>query len=549
MRCDGTKPACQQCTRAKKADHCEYDDGKGKTRTQLLRETIVRLEQRIRELEDAHFGSPAVMLYNPHAHSRSGSSSSSFSSVGDPAGFSHPDSPFLTDSSTTTSPDPSWSSLHSCTPPFVPSIFFQDPQPRNQPPPELARMLLDIFSPHCRQCGLDVHMGRILETLNGPPEDQRHPVLMNAMYMWACFISRPEPLSQHEEHYLSLALDSLHDGLRAGEKVVDIIQGSCLLALYFLANGRFLEGNYHATAAAAIAVQFGFHLNGFPGRLYSLGSPQSPDTKPTKLRVREGERILAFWQVYNLDRCWSAVLRRPLIIPDSIDQRNAISCPWPQDLAEYEVGNVQDEASSETVKCFIRGDASANGYSTQALRAKASALFSRADELSNCYETCSQPLPALMPEVQLLETRITHFITALMPLDQLDSLLVEDKYILLTVHTLAHTALIRMYRPLASDDEIFYEKSLCSARACVSVIKLIGKQEYEYLDPIVGPCWSYVAETFLMELRAREVAWPVVNTDARTQIMTLLYAMTTLSSRLPIVAIAVNKLQKKISEL
>jgi hypothetical protein len=83
QRCDGNKPACQQCCRAKKPDACEYDDGKGKTRTQLLRETIVRLEQRIRELEDPDYVSSSVTLYDPHAHSRSGSSSSSFGSPGD----------------------------------------------------------------------------------------------------------------------------------------------------------------------------------------------------------------------------------------------------------------------------------------------------------------------------------------------------------------------------------------------------------------------------------------------------------------------------------
>ncbi|KAH9007444.1 hypothetical protein EDB84DRAFT_1603425 [Lactarius hengduanensis] len=36
QRCDGAKPSCQQCVRAKKQDLCEYDHGKGKTRTQLL---------------------------------------------------------------------------------------------------------------------------------------------------------------------------------------------------------------------------------------------------------------------------------------------------------------------------------------------------------------------------------------------------------------------------------------------------------------------------------------------------------------------------------
>ena len=546
MRCDGAKPACQQCARAKKGDLCEYDDGKGKTRTQLLRENIARLEQRVRELEDPSFISPAVVLYDPHSHSRSGSSSSSFSSPGDTP-FSG--SPFPTDSSPT-SPNASWSSLHSIPSPspFLPDFFFGEQQPLLQPPLELARMLLDIFSPHRRQCGLDIHMGRIIDSLTGPLEEQRHPVLMNAMYMWACFMSRPEALSQHEDHYLGLALDALPEALRNGDKIVDIIQGSCLLSMYFLANGRVLEGGYHASAAAALAVQYGLHLN-TPHEPRPWESQESFDTKPSRVGVQEGERILAFWQVYNLDRCWSVILRKPCIIPDSLDPRYSINCPWPQDLADYEVGHLNVEPPSQTIRAFFRGDVSTNEFSSQAIRAKASALFSRADELSITWDSRMKPSATLTQEIQLLEKTIAHFFTTLIPLDQLDSLLAEDKSTLLTVHTLVHTALIQIYRPLASDDPVFFEKCSNAARACVSVVKYINDQDYDFLEPIIGPCWSYAADTLIMELEAQEAVWPLVETDIRNQITTLLYAMTTLSPRLPIVAVAATKLQKRLSEL
>lgn len=51
MKCDGSRPVCQQCSRANRAADCEYDDGKTKTRTQILQEKIQRLESRIHELE------------------------------------------------------------------------------------------------------------------------------------------------------------------------------------------------------------------------------------------------------------------------------------------------------------------------------------------------------------------------------------------------------------------------------------------------------------------------------------------------------------------
>jgi hypothetical protein len=96
---------------------------------------------------------------------------------------------------------------------------------------------------------------------------------------------------------------------------------------------------------------------------------------------------------------------------------------------------------------------------------------------------------ALTQEIQLLEKAIAHFFTTLIPLDQLDSLLPEDKSTLLTVHTLVHTALIQIYRPLASDDPVFFEKCSNAARACVSVVKYINDQDYDFLEPIIGVCF------------------------------------------------------------
>ena len=180
-------------------------------------------------------------------------------------------------------------------------------------------------------------MGRLRDSLTLPLSEQRHPVLMNAIYLWACFISRPEALSQHEEHYLQHALDALPEALRSNDRVVDVIQASCLLSLYFLANGRLLEGSYHASAAASLSVQTG--LGRRPSQNsqgWSCDSSMDSDMKPALNDILDGERNLAFWQVYNLDRCWSVVLRKPCAIPDKPGNRHSISCPWPQEIKDYE---------------------------------------------------------------------------------------------------------------------------------------------------------------------------------------------------------------------
>lgn len=179
-------------------------------------------------------------------------------------------------------------------------------------------------------------MGRLRESLTLPASEQRHPVFMNAIYLWACFISRPGPLSQHEGHYLKHSLDALPEALRSPNRTIDVIQASCLLSLYFLVNGRCLEGSYHASAAASLCMQIG--LGGKPSSEIQrcLIDGIDSDLKPTMSDLRDGERILAFWQVYNLDRCWSVVLRKPWVILDTSNPRHSIYCPWPQEIKDYE---------------------------------------------------------------------------------------------------------------------------------------------------------------------------------------------------------------------
>ena len=163
---------------------------------------------------------------------------------------------------------------------------------------------------------------------------------MNTIYLWACYLSRPGPLSEHEQLYLSRALSVMSDAISNPSKVVDLIQASCLLSLYFLSNGRLLEGSYYASSAASLAIQWGLHQLGSveitpPGAVSSeWDSPFR--LEPAKDTIEQGERILTFWQVYDLDRCWSVALQRPAMLPDSKHPKTTITTPWPQRMEEYE---------------------------------------------------------------------------------------------------------------------------------------------------------------------------------------------------------------------
>ncbi len=168
-------------------------------------------------------------------------------------------------------------------------------------------------------------------------EDQRHPMLMNAIFLWACYFSRSPSLSQQEPLYLSRATEAFHDWLRAPTQVVDVIQGCCLLSQFFLVNGRIMEGGHYASTAAALALQWGLHRQGAEQPDVYMSLEGTFSLPPARDAVERGERILAFWQVFYLDRCWSAALHRPSLISDGPCGLSSVVVPWPQDIMEYEV--------------------------------------------------------------------------------------------------------------------------------------------------------------------------------------------------------------------
>jgi hypothetical protein len=292
---------------------------------------------------------------------------------------------------------------------------------------------LDYFAQYRHQTGLEIHMGRLRDSVLRPTTMQhhqqtRHPVLLNAIYLWACYVARPGPLSAHEGHFLAQALHALADALRLADRVLDVIQASCLLALYFLSNGRILEGSYHVSSAASLALQCGLHrprhsspsspsvaaMASSPAA--ALGPPSSAGFEPLEAMrlgppkdvVEQGERIAVFWHVFNLDRCWSVVLRKPPVIPDGRDALTALKLPWPQSMEEYESVSVlllcdrmsaqlkgfwqgqldQSQHYHHNLQAFLEGQSPGvtGGFSIPALRVKASTLFERADRLSTSWD-------------------------------------------------------------------------------------------------------------------------------------------------------------------
>ena len=73
QKCDGIRPICGQCTRTNRPDDCEYTNGQGRSKVEILEENIARIDARIFELEhpDVVFGEP-VHLYYPYTQPEPG---------------------------------------------------------------------------------------------------------------------------------------------------------------------------------------------------------------------------------------------------------------------------------------------------------------------------------------------------------------------------------------------------------------------------------------------------------------------------------------------
>ena len=61
QKCTGTRPVCDQCSQMKRVHECKYDDSSKKSRTQLLREKVMVLEAKLRDLESESSYTPQGM--------------------------------------------------------------------------------------------------------------------------------------------------------------------------------------------------------------------------------------------------------------------------------------------------------------------------------------------------------------------------------------------------------------------------------------------------------------------------------------------------------
>lgn len=202
---------------------------------------------------------------------------------------------------------------------------------------------LDIFFAHRHQCSFDVHIGRFKAALLLPSARKPHPSLVDAIYLLACYFSRSPPLTELEPHFLKRSLRGISDALQNSDRIVHVLQASCLLAVYFFWHGRTLEGYYHSSIAARLAVGLGLHQISSKEQFQyqqlqrnTTGYQDAPAPLkacvplcPPLDEVDYAERIAAFWQIFAVDRAWAVATGLPTALPDDDHPRSRITTIWP----------------------------------------------------------------------------------------------------------------------------------------------------------------------------------------------------------------------------
>lgn len=168
----------------------------------------------------------------------------------------------------------------------------------------------------------EFHHAALLPLPYGPPT-----ALLNAMYLWA---SRFNRTANGQDDFLALAVHHLALEVAAIQtfqpplRILQIIQASVLLSVYYLEAGLLVEGKYHCAGATSLAFSAGLHRIGSSSPAPHLPFLNSSLAVPPDI-ARAKEMVDAFWSVVTLNNYWVAVSGTP----SSILWGPSITTPWP----------------------------------------------------------------------------------------------------------------------------------------------------------------------------------------------------------------------------
>ncbi|KAJ7641957.1 hypothetical protein FB45DRAFT_1126177 [Roridomyces roridus] len=452
------RPKCGQCTRGRRLEDCEYTDNSNRTRAQRLEEDISRIESRIHQLENAAPAGESVILNHPY----------------------QPQNDWWV------SPEP---------PSGVTKILESK---------RLIKDRLDNFLPYAFDWGFFLdpaafrHSALLPHPIGHPARPS--PPLLLAVCLIGIALSQSPSIRAHENTFLSRTLAALPVSL-AGlhpQKALHALQAEVLLATYFFATERALEGKYHTAAAASLAV-------------------------PVSVRNSRGQTLElveldAYWTTVILDKSWAAALGTHPNIPDSDDM---LRMKWP---GQEDVFFIEPS----TVSQFLDGTEEYTPVpSAKTVLAKAAFLWERAKKLvAHWTEGMTQQqaswfcakfnlLDSRMQELQSITTVVGHGH--------------ENKAGFFMGRSIAYAATIQLHGTFASGNHNAESKRRCleAAKGILSLVPEAGdlySASSAFVNPIISTIWVSACEIAIDEIaamRAIRLGWATPD-DAETVVVSLL---------------------------
>ena len=182
---------------------------------------------------------------------------------------------------------------------------------------------------------------------NGPT-----PGLLRCVYLIGahlCGVLYPSPdataYQERESRFLRAALQETAIGLSEAhpQRFLHTLQAETLLSHYFFRCGQILEAKRHASSAASLALDCGFHklrssFWQWDASAIGLEPNHSTPLEMPKNSVEEGERINAFWTVFTLHRNLAAASAGSSVsglcgVFDAIGME--VHTPWPLEMNSY----------------------------------------------------------------------------------------------------------------------------------------------------------------------------------------------------------------------
>ncbi|KAJ7348871.1 hypothetical protein DFH08DRAFT_777673 [Mycena albidolilacea] len=443
MRCDGAQPICGQCERSNRPDDCEYTNGQKRAKAEILQESISRVERRIYELEHPQEPQFDVSLHQPYQPPNSRTNGTS----------------------------DSWATA-------------------DEPPMDMVEKLIDSFLAYSSEVGFFLNASRFRQSALMRYPMGHHarpaPAVLGAVYLWGLRFSKQPHLIAQEPIFLARALKLTAKGLSGihPHKLMHNLQAEILLAYYFFASGRFLEGKYHTAAVISLGLSSSIHM------VRSARSTSPGPLPPPRDIVEEGERIHACWSALVLDKTWAVALSEDPHL-ELQHESCEVDTPWPLEMEDYQNGRLSPTARySSTYHKFVNSvPTSDTGVSTVALLSKATILWQRADRLVRQFKADMprDQTAAYQSSFSALDSLIDNFRAALIPPSQIPHPTPAMIRTLVVSHSIAYAATIQLYTipPLQMDAKARH-KRLSAACAALGIIVSVPLQHFDFINPIVG---------------------------------------------------------------